>query len=196
MQKTRLTLLTLSLLLCAGVAQAVGIGFFPGLDELTDQADAIVILRVDRQVTPYDSENLIGTYDCLILQTLKGDIPAGKNAQLQLRDTRHFNFTPFEKYSTHLIFLSNGHSLSIMGANIQLAPTGHEKLPAGDTVHDRLVSLLKTTAEYNRQQQQKEQAFLDTMISGKPDTEALARMAEAVRSMTNQPPPTATRPEK
>ncbi len=192
MLRTRLTLLALSLLLCSGAAQAVMIGFFPGMDELIEKADAIVILRVDRQVTPYDSMNQIGTYDCLILQTLKGEIPAGKNVQLELMDTRHFNFTPYEKYSTHLIFLSKGRSLSVMGANIRLSPLGHEKMPAGETTKERISSLLQSTITYNQQQLAKEQEFLKLMIKGDPDTESLKR---AVKSRpTNQLPVTVTPP--
>ncbi|MGV3756386.1 MAG: hypothetical protein ACO1QS_13475 [Verrucomicrobiota bacterium] len=192
MLRTRLTLLLLSLLLCAGAAQAVMIGFFPGMDKLIEQADNIVILRIDRQVTPYDSLNQIGTYDCLILQTLKGEIPAGKNIQLQLRDTRHFNFAPHEKYSTHLMFLSNGRSLSIMGANIRLSPLGHEKMPAGETTKERINSLLQSTIAYNQQQLAKEQEFLKLMIKGDPDTESLKRAVKSASFPTNFPPAAAS----
>ena len=81
---------------------------FPGLDELVETADAIVVLRV---VTPADVPSggwQVGpyrTHNCHILQTLKGDIPAGEYTHLRLLDTWHAIVTPFARWSVHLVFL-------------------------------------------------------------------------------------------
>lgn len=156
-------------------AQAVMIGFFPGLDELIEKADAIVILRVDRHVTDFGSPTLYSTHDCYIYQTLKGKIPANKTIRLQLMDTRTSFVTPYANLSTHLMFLTKKRTadeptdyrtIEFRGANIQLTPFGHEKMPEGKTTRNKIKSLLKSTVEYNKKQYRKEQAFLNRMLIG------------------------------
>lgn len=161
-------------LVCA-LAHAVNIGFFRGLDELIEKADAIVILRVDRHLTDFGSPTLYSTHDCYIYQTLKGDIPKNKIIRLQLMDTRSSFVTPYAIFSTHLMFLTKKRTadeptdyrtIEITGANIRLSPFGHEKMPAGKTIKDQIKSILKSTVEYNKKQYAKEQTFLKQMIKG------------------------------
>ncbi len=157
------------------VAKAVEIGFFPGLDELIKKADAIVILRVDRNVTDFGSPTLYSTHDCYIYQTLKGKIPTNKIIRLQLMDTRTSLVTPYTIYSTHLMFLTKKRTvdeptdyrtIEFRGANIRLSPFGHERMPEGKTTRDRIKSLLKKTVEYNKKEYEKERKFLNRMIKG------------------------------
>ena len=159
----------------AVTAHAVMIGFFPGLDQLIDKADAIVILRVDKHVTDFGRPTLYSTHDCYVYQTLKGDIPTNKTIRLQLMDTRTSFVTPYAIHSTHLMFLTKKRApdeptdyrtIEFRGANIPLSPFGHEKVPPGKTIREQITSLLKTTVEYNKEQYDKDQAFLNQMIKG------------------------------
>ena len=173
--KKHIVIAGLAVVLAALLAHGVPIGFFPGLDELTERADAIVILRVDRHVTDFGSPTLYSTHDCYIYQTLKGDIPANETIRLQLMDTRTSFTTPYAMRSTHLMFLTKKRTadeptdyrtIEIRGANIRLSPFGHEKMPSGKTTKDQITSLLKGTVEYNQKQHHKEQTFLKLMIKG------------------------------
>ena len=163
-----------AVMLVSALAYAVMIDFFPGLDKLINEADAIVILRVDRHVTD-ESPTLYSIHDCCIYQTLKGDIPTNKTIRLQLMDTRTSFVTPYAIHSTHLMFLTKKRTpdeptdyrtIEIRGANVRLTPFRHEKMPAGKTTKDQIISLLKRTVEYNKKQHDKEQAFLKQMIKG------------------------------
>jgi hypothetical protein len=81
-------------ILISAVAHGVIIGYFPGLDKLIEEADAIVILRVDKQDTDFGSPTLYSTHDCYVYQTLKGDIPVNTNVRFRLMDTRAQFVTP------------------------------------------------------------------------------------------------------
>lgn len=157
----------------ASSAHAVPICDFPGLDELIQKSDAIVILRVDRQITDFGSPTLYSTHDCYVYQTLKGDIPSRKISRFQLLDTRCSFVPPYAIYSTHLMFLTKKRTadeptdyrtIEIKGANTILSPFGHENTPEGKTTIEKITSGLKTTVEYDQKQHEKEQAFLNHMI--------------------------------
>lgn len=159
----------------SSAAHAVLIGFFPGLDELIRKADAIVVLRVDRSLGDFESPTLYSTHDCYIYQTLKGDIATGKRIRLRLMDTSTAFVSPYANFSTHLMFLTRKRSedepteyrtLEVRGANIRLSPFGHEKLPEGADAKEQITSLLRTPFEYNEQQHDKEQAFLEQVMNG------------------------------
>jgi hypothetical protein len=173
MMRKPIVIAIVAITLVYALSHAVVIGFFPGLDELIEKADAIVILRVDRHLTDFGSPTLYSTHDCYVYQTLKGDIPTNKIIRLQLMDTRTSFVTPYAILSTHLMFLTKKRTadeptdyrtIEIRGANMRLSPFGHEKMPAGKTTKDRIKSLLKSTVEYNKKQHDKEQAFLKQMI--------------------------------
>jgi hypothetical protein len=159
---------------CVSNLYAVLIGPFPGLEKLSSKSDAIVILRVDHQLTDVDS-NLYATYDCIVYQTLKGEIPTGKTIRLQLMDTRTSFVSPYAIHSSHLMFLTRKRNdnepteyrtIETEGANVLLTPFGHEQMPEGKTIEDRIRSLLKRTIEYNEIEHRKERDFLDLMVKG------------------------------
>jgi hypothetical protein len=165
----------LILLLVASQTYAVLIATFPGLEELVRQSDAIVILRVDKNITAFGSPTLYSTHDCFIYQTLKGNIPTGKVVRLRLMDTRSSFVPPYSIYSTHLMFLTKKRSvdepteyrtIEIIGANVALTSFGHERMPEGKTVEDQIRSVLRRTLESNQQEFQKEENFLNMMIKG------------------------------
>lgn len=172
---------TLRAIVIAGItlmstnAHAVMIGFFPGLEELIKKADAIVILRIDRHITDFNSPTLYSTHDCYIYQTLKGTIPTNTVIRLQLMDTRTSFVQPYGIRSTHLMFLTKKRieteptdyrTLEIHGANVTLTPFGHENMPEGETTTEQIRSLLARTVEYNEKEARKEQDFLNMMIKG------------------------------
>jgi hypothetical protein len=170
-----------AILVIAGViftvvaADAVMIGYFPGLEQLIEKADAIVILRVDKHVTGFGSPTPYSTHDCYVYQTLKGDIPTNQIIRLQLMDTRSSFVTPYAILSTHLMFLTKKRTpdeptdyrtIEFRGANTRLTPFGHEKMPDGKTIRDRVADVLRRTVEYNKKQHEEEQALLNQMIKG------------------------------
>ncbi len=171
-----LLMVVASLLCFVSTAHAVVIGYFPGLDKLIEQADAIVILRIDANKVEFPNSNLLSTHDCYIYQTLKGDIPANKRITLRLMDTRTEPQTPFGHGSTHLMFLMKTkdeptayRTLSVQGANVRLSDLGHEKTPKGETVKERVLTLIKSAIEYRKKEHEEEQAFLDGLMEEQPE---------------------------
>jgi hypothetical protein len=164
-----------TILITMSTAHAVLIGFFPGLDELIEKADAIVILRVDHHVDVRYSETLYTTHDCYVYQTLKGDIPTHKRILLRLMDTRTSFATPFVLHSTHLMFLTKTctpneptdfQTIPFHGANVRLPPFGHENKPEGKTIAEQVRVVLRIAADRNKKEYEKEQAFLNQIIKG------------------------------
>lgn len=161
-------------LFCPNPANAVPIGNFPGFDELIARSDAVVILRVDGHVDIRSNPTLYTTHDCYIYQTLKGDIRAGDRIQLRLMDTRSSFVTPFALYSTHLMFLTKKRSpnepteyrtIEFIGSQTSVPPTGNETMPAGETVQQRVASIVRRSIEYNQTIHKKNQAFLEQAIA-------------------------------
>jgi hypothetical protein len=122
---------------------------------------------------------LYSTHDCFIYQTLKGNIPANQMTRLQLMDTRTSFVTPYAIGSTHLMFLTRKRTenepteyrtIEFRGANTRLTPFGHEKMPEGQTLQDKIRSLLNRTIEYNEKEHKKEQEFLGLLIKGTAET--------------------------
>lgn len=176
--KKRIVLTGLIVVLTVSFVQSVTYGPFPGLDELIEEADAIVILKIHKDVADYRRSTPYSTHDCVILQTLKGDIPTNKTIRLDLWDTRSF-YSSFARSSRYLMFLrklqspqtqTDYRTISRGGSSIRLPLTGHEKMPAGKTTKDQIKSLLKRAIKYNKRQHAREQAFLKRMIKGTAET--------------------------
>jgi hypothetical protein len=169
------SIFTVLLLLSVGVCHAVAIGDFPGLRKLIERADAIVILRVDDHINYQPGPTLYTTHSCFIYQTLKGDIPKETRIPLQLMDTRSEFVTPFALLSSHLMFLAKKRSedepteyrtIEFVGANVVLSPFGHEKMPAGDTLEDKIRTLVRESIRYWDAQRNAEKKFLhDTFLA-------------------------------
>jgi hypothetical protein len=154
-------------------AHAEWIGEFPGLSKLASDADAIIILRVDKSDGDFGGMELYSTHDCYVYQTLKGDIPTNKVIRLKLMDARSSIVSPFAHHSTLLVFLTKKRSpneptdyrsLEIKGATIQLPPTGQETPPKGEAIIDKIRWVLQRAVEFNAKEQEKEQLFLQQMI--------------------------------
>jgi hypothetical protein len=169
-----LVLVVAAVLITPQAAWAVIIGYYPGLDALIEQADAVVILRIDGQKGDFGSPTLLSTHDCYIYQSLKGEIPIGQRITLRLMDTRSEFVTPYAVGSTHLMFLKKEgtqyRTLAIQGANVQLSPLGHEKMPEGATVKERVAALIEGATAYRQQEHEKELAFLKGLMNeqGRP----------------------------
>ncbi len=198
MIKKMTRLLGITLVLWTANLRGVMIAPFPGLDKLIHEADAIVILRVEKQLTDLWSPTLYTTYQCYIYQTLKGDIPAGKRIRLQLMDARISFVTPYTPFSTHLVFLTRKRtpdeptdyrSLEIQGANVRISPFGNEKLPPEQSIKEKIQTLLTRASEYNKKEYEKEQAHLNRMrtitVSDPSDNLTLEQMERLVANAVN-----------
>lgn len=173
-----------TIVLLSAVAHGVLIGFFPGLDELIEKADAIVILRIEKRLSDYSSFSRYNTYECYIDQTLKGKIPVKQRIRLQLMDSCSSFVSSFADKSTHLVFLTGKRtpdepvdyrSLEMQGANIRISPLGHDEIPEGATIKEKIQALLVRTLEYNQKQHEEEQRFLEKMLKGNGDMTETAK---------------------
>ena len=127
-------------------AYAAPIGYCPGLQELIDRADAIVILRIDRHLSGFGSPDFYSTHECYIYQTIKGDIAKNTRINLQLMNTEASFASPYANGSTHLMFLmkkatedepTEYRTLTFKGAQIALSPLGNEKVPQDNTIEQK-----------------------------------------------------------
>ena len=189
MKKGHVLIVVLMRLIIAMPAYAVPIGYYPGLQELIDRADAIVILRIDRHLTDFRSPTFYSTHECYIYQTLKGNIPKNTRINLQLMNTEASFVTPYAHGSTHLMFLmkkatedepTEYRTLTFKGAQILLSPLGHEKAPEGKTIEQKIKKLIKDSIAYRAKEYQKNLKFLETML-GKQG------MAETQKHQTSCP---------
>ncbi|MCX6873323.1 MAG: hypothetical protein NTW21_05870 [Verrucomicrobia bacterium] len=162
-----------AVLISLSFAHAEWIGEFPGLDKLIKEADAIVILRIDHSDGDFGGRELYSTHDCYIYQSLKGDIPTKKRMRLKLMDARQHSPNLFANHSTLLVFLTKKRApseptdyraLETKGSAILLPPTGQEAAPEGETVSDKIRSILQHAIEYNEKEHEKEKSFLQEMI--------------------------------
>ena len=154
----------------------IRIGNFEGLDKLIKEADAIVILRIDEQLTRGGLDSY-RTYECYIYQTLKGNISANKRIRLQLMNT-HFKFVSrYALWSTHLMFLTKKRSkneptdyrtLEVEGANVLITPFGNETLPPGKTIKEKIQHILKRTVVHNKKKYEREKTFIASMLRDAP----------------------------
>ncbi len=173
MKRRCITAIVLLVMFAPMSAKAVRIGYYPGLNKLIDSADAIVILRIDRHLTGFSSPTLYSTHECFIDQTIKGDIPKNTQINLRLMNIGGSFATPYAYGSTHLMFLmkqvtedepTEYRTLPLKGAQITLSPLGHEKLPEGETIEQKIKELIKDTIAYSAKEHEKKQDFLKAML--------------------------------
>jgi len=174
MKKGYVLIVVLMGLIIAMPAYAVPIGYYPGLQELIDRADAIVILRIDRHLTDFRSPTFYSTHECYIYQTIKGNIPKNTRINLQLMNTEASFVTPYAHGSTHLIFLmkkatedepTEYRTLTFKGAQILLSPLGQEKAPEGKTIEQKIKKLIRDSIAYQAKEHEKKQMFLKAMLA-------------------------------
>lgn len=166
-----------AVMVCTSVAQAVVIREFPGLEALIAESDAIVVLRIDRHVDLSSlGDAYYSTHDCYVYQTLKGDVPANRTVRLQLMDTSGSFANPFALHSSHLVFLARSESnespigfvtINVRGANIRLPAMGLDRVPAGETVGAKIERLLRRALRQNKQDYEREEAFLKQMVDSR-----------------------------
>ncbi|RYD65014.1 MAG: hypothetical protein EOP84_32260 [Verrucomicrobiaceae bacterium] len=175
---TRIAKFIAAWLITSCIAQAVMIGDFPGLSKLAEQADAIVVLRIDKSSDDFGSPDHYSTHECYIYQTIKGDIPKGGRVRLRLMDTRHPGISVFGSGTTFLAFLTKKRSshepteyrsLEIRGSITRLPPTGQESAPVSLSPEDHIRRILKRAVEVNTQEHQQEEQFLRKMIGDHQD---------------------------
>lgn len=151
------------------------------LPNLIEMADAIVILRIERNLS--DTIMMVSfysTHECYIYQTLKGDIPKGLRIKVRLYKLEGWFPDPYARFSKHLIFLvkktnenepTDYRMLTVCGAQTLLAPSDHEKMLEGNTIEEQVKSLIKDTIDYQTKEYQKRMKFLKSMLSQSEDAE-------------------------
>lgn len=178
--------------LTASKANAVFIADFPGLDELIEQADAIVVVHIDQTQRP--AMRPYGSYRCRIQKTLKGNVPSGKHVILSLMDARSLFSrsdvdysvkipagwsNPFPHGSSHLLFLTCGsesndqpkyQSIACLGSTIRLSSSNDDNFPAQSSTREQIKALLQRTAELKARQLEKDQRFLELVIDNHAST--------------------------
>ncbi|MHC4398990.1 MAG: hypothetical protein ACYTG0_04850 [Planctomycetota bacterium] len=176
MNRKRVAAAALLLIVAPVVASAVPIGYCPGLPKLIETADAIVVLRIDRHLSDFNSPTFYSTHECYIYQTIKGDVPNNARITLQLMNTEGSFATPYAHGSTHLMFLmkkatedepTEYRTLTFKGAQTLLPPLGNEKAPEGKTIEDKVKRLIKKAIAYQATEHKKRQAFLKSMLGQK-----------------------------
>ncbi|MCP4612434.1 MAG: HEAT repeat domain-containing protein [Planctomycetes bacterium] len=180
MKKGYVLIVVLMVLIITIPAYAVPIGYYPGMQELIDRADAIVILRIDRHLTDFRSPTFYSTHKCYIYQTIKGNIPKNTRINLQLMNTEAGFVTPYAHGSTHLMFLmkkatedepTEYRTLTFKGAQILLPPLGQEKVPEGKTIEQKIKKLIRDSIAYQAKEHEKKQKFLKAILSLQKATE-------------------------
>ena len=183
MNRRGVAVVALLLIIAPVIARAVPIGHCPGLKKLIGTADAIVVLRIDRHLSDFGSSTFYSTHECYIYQTLKGDIPKNTRINLQLMNTEGSFATPYAHGSTHLMFLMKRASedepteyrtLTFKGAQTLLSPLGHEQVPAGKTIEDKVKTLIKNAIAYQAKEHEKRQKFLKSLLEEKEAAEPSA----------------------
>ncbi len=132
-------------------------GYFFGLPKLIDMADAIVILRIDRNMLSFIGATPYSTHECIVEKTLKGDIPQDSKITLQLHRLNSIE-SPYPTGTTHLVFLiktvhddepTEYRMLMFDEAQIRLPPWGHSKELDNKTIEEQLKILIKDAIEYH-----------------------------------------------
>jgi len=93
-------------------------------------------------------------------------------------DTRVNFRTPYAWLSTHLMFLvkrqnddepTEYRTLQFKGANIQLSPFGHEKIPEGKAIEDKIKNLIKKSIVYWEHEHEKNRMFLNEILKNEKE---------------------------
>ncbi len=80
---------------------------------------------------------------------------------------------PNSLWSTHLVFLTkkrspnestNYRTIEFRGASLRLAPYENEKMPAGDTIEERIHVLIRRSIEFWDAQRRKEMELLNKIL--------------------------------
>jgi hypothetical protein len=155
-------------------AHAVRIADFRSLDHLIDNADAIAVVRIDKNIDPNMGPDLCNTQECYIYATLKGDMKAGDRVPMRLMDTRGSLVSPYGVGSTHLLFLRKDaggrwsyRSLQVQGANLPTSPLFRDATIKGLAVKDAVKALIREYGEYRDKKLRKEKELLDKVLGGK-----------------------------
>jgi hypothetical protein len=169
-----LTCLSASLIVTVCSAHAVTIAPFPGLPKMIEEADAIVIIRVDEHIKVSPGPDLRTRHRCYVYQSLKGNLPESERVFLSLIDTRTSFVSPFSIGATHLAFLSTNEiggestfrNLQYEGSILRLSPFGHESEPDGWNLERKIKILVERSIAYWDREQQREKELSLAVITG------------------------------
>jgi hypothetical protein len=155
-------------------AHAIIIADFKSLDHLIDNADAIAVVRIEKNIDPNMGPDLGTTHECYIYATLKGDPKPADRVPMRLMDTRGSFVSPYGIGSTHLLFLKKDaggrwsyRSLQVQGSNLPTAPEFRDATIKGLAVKDAVKALVREYSEYRDRKLRKEKELLDKVLGEK-----------------------------
>lgn len=163
----RVYLYLLFVLIGSTSGRAVIIGNFPGLEQLVEAADAIVVVRIDDHLAPNPDDTLYSRHRCFIVHSLKGHIETGSRLPLKLMTPGMVFESPFSVYSAHLVFLRRSEAgdtvdyrtLQIHGSCLRVSPMADTKGLKGKSVAEQVRSLMAESIAYWDEQRRKEVAL-------------------------------------
>ncbi len=149
---------------------------FIGWPKLIEMADAIVILRIEQNLSDSRSRNTFySEHECFIYQTLKGDLKKNSRVRLMLYDLEGSFTEPYSTLSNHLVFLvkkeqddesTDYRMLTLCGAQTLLSPFGLEKMPEGQTLEEIIKNLIQSSIDYQDKKHKKLMNFLNSIMRG------------------------------
>lgn len=153
-------------------------GYFFGLQRLIDMADAIVILRINRNLSSSIRRRLYSEHECLILQTLKGDIPEHSLITLQLHGLNNF-VSLYPLGSQYLIFLTKKvteddstvyRMIMFDEAQIELPDFLHGKAFESKTIEEQMKILIKDAIDYKNKMYREKMTLLKGILDNSEDS--------------------------
>ena len=153
-------------------------GYFFGLPKLIDMADAIVILRINRNLSNSLFRKLYSEHECFILRTLKGDIPQNSLIKLQLHGLNSF-VSLYPLGSQHLIFLTkyinedkttDYRMIMFDEAQIQLSLWGHSKEIENKTIEEQVKILINGAIDYQNKRYKEKINLLKGILDKSEDS--------------------------
>lgn len=153
-------------------------GYFFGLSKLIDMADAIVILRIDRNYSSFPHATPYSGYKCIIDKTLKGDIPEHSSLELQLHDLNGHE-SPYPTGSTHLVFLikklrenepTDYRMIMFDEAQIRLPPWGHSKEFENKTIEEQIKILIRSAIDHQEKMHNEKMTLLKGILDKSEDS--------------------------
>jgi hypothetical protein len=150
------------------------IGDFKSVDDLIDHADAVLVVRIEKNVDPDTGPDLCSTHECYIYATLKGTLKPRDRVRMRLMDTGDNFVSPYGVGTTHLLFVRKDdggrwsyRSVQVQGSNLPVSPLFRDATIKGLDVKDAVKALIREYSEYRDRKLSKEKTFLGKILDEK-----------------------------
>ncbi len=145
------------------------------LTKLINQADAIVILQVDQNLSDFGGISGFSLHECTIRQTIKGNILYNTQIKAHLYDLKGAISNPYTCGSTHLIFLkqitnknkdTEYRMLTVCGAQTILSNWNYNKELDDETIEERVKTLILNEITFRTKEHDRRINILKNMLEG------------------------------